>query len=200
MQCKAYSPYYIAVMERPSRHTVARHPGHDPVRVLVRRRSPPPVIAVSIASWPCTQCKSNAQLDTVGHHRNQCKSYAPYCRSHQTFVATHCQARRCWSSSCPSLHHSPVASRVHCSCRRPPVVLQTVQEMPLNRQTALHDDTVTLAGLSLSLSSDPRRETVRADVLVVILFVPSTTAGRLSLALLSASARCPVHVARNNAQ
>ena len=123
MQCKAYSPYYIAVMERPSRHTVARHPGHDPVRVLVRRRSPPPVIAVSIASWPCTQCKSNAQLDTVGHHRNQCKSYAPYCRSHQTFVATHCQARRCRSSSCPFPHHSPVASRVHCSCRRPPVVL-----------------------------------------------------------------------------
>ena len=115
----------------------------------------------------------------------------PYFPSHPIFHVIQCHPTG--RSSSPSYASpSPVASRVHCSCRRPPVVLQTVQEMPLNRQTALHDDTVTLAGLSLSLSSDPRRETVRADALVVILCVPSSLAGRLSRAFqLSSSTRCP---------
>ena len=85
-------------------------------------------------------------------------------------------------------------------CRRLRVVLYTAQETTLSRRIALDEDTVTLAGLLRSLSSDPRRETVCVDVLVVILCAPSTTAGRLSRGLLSASTRCPANSPKSAAQ
>ena len=107
----------------------------------------------------------------------------------------------CWSSSCAPLQQPPVASRVG-YCRRRRVVLQTVQKMPLNGADVVHETRrCTKQGVLLSVSSDPRRETVCVDLLVVILCVPSTIAGRLSRAFqLSSSTRCPANSPRNAAQ
>ena len=104
----------------------------------------------------------------------------------------------CWSSSCAPFQQPPVASPVG-YCRRRRVVLQTVQKMPLNGADVVHETRrCTKQGVLLSVSSDPRRETVCVDLLVVILCVPSTIAGRLSRALLMASARCPANTIINS--